>query len=1182
MPKKVDEAHPFIEFEPMLHTEYNNSLKKNVTVVNGYKPKLQGLNADVLFTGDLNTLNDFYSKNEQKMTEDEKEYMKARIKSSEAVNALKMKAYSDIAEGKQPVGPEPKTENGFVGFPEIKNNGVQTSGNGCWSMAYSLLLKSRGVELSQENIRGWRPDQTKNTKITDAMTDKVKNAAIFRMNTDGTNTISQNPDLLTQVLPNTSMRTLKLEPVITEGFTVDGQPASEADAATIKSNYEVQAAQMLINSVYRAINEDHSPVAITYHGHTMTITGISVDGQRIRVEDTTQSDPNQRTRYMDINSVVKDAMNPRQLDNGTIHEPTGFELDWLHDLKVPEYEKKNEQQPDIGSYEKDFVNLGQNGTIKVDVPLQGTSASASGNQSAGQIEGQGLEIPVAMDMNELSAALGGKKVEGVITSKYQMGHVETYFPNQIYYGKDPLLQNFRQSNLQNPTQSNIETNIQNPTQNSTTADLNTTQNIVNSILAQKQNSSTQINNSGETMRILNNAFSQQNNQNTATQQQMSNPQTNNTTPLQMPNPQTNNTTPQQMSNLQTNQLNQMNMNQQNMAFQSNMNMQNQMNNAFQSNMNMQNQMNNAFQSNMNNANQQMNSTAQTMNQQPVQNTTQQVPTQQSQTINQQNQTTTQQSQTTTQQSQTTTQQSQTTTQQSQTTTQQSQTANQQNQTTTQQSQTQNQPHQYDPNFISAIVNLRNKAREIQGKQLTKNSNEAHLKPELDKLISEIKKDPYVEGAFIASDPNWENNTSIGFKVDPIQFCNNLTNNIENGLGIQNQIRQEQLRSENIGISIEAQIKTRWDYMTNNIDVQGRLSAPARKHFLAEIVALSEISAQKKKRGITEPKATEADVTNLAKKIEKDPAFNKLISGGNDIELIRNHNTKDMLKGLVRSYKEVEYMKKKYDISKKKVLIQNRCRHIVNKLDATLTGTYDSFGVLKRGSNTVRYSNAVEAIRDIANTENPTAQNVKDAIDTVKLYLKDKMTKRTRDFGQDRWNLFMTFLKETMPRNEFEAYCAEINAARKVSNKPESDKYVSPEMFGYNREPLSSMFYETRDRLRSGKGTDRDYATVIVLRNMYKVQGNVMNFNRRLTDEDRKRISVTVEKTLESPEFKQFMTKVPVETRKNALNGTCDELVNYKKHLKALNIGTAVNNNTANTSSSVSHNNTNNRRPQPTI
>ncbi len=92
----------------------------------------------------------------------------------------------------------------------------------------------------------------------------------------------------------------------------------------------------------------------------------------------------------------------------------------------------------------------------------------------------------------------------------------------------------------------------------------------------------------------------------------------------------------------------------------------------------------------------------------------------------------------------------------------------------------------------------------------------------------------------------------------------------------------------------------------------------------------------------------------------------------------------------------------------------------------------------------------------------------------------------------------------------------------------------------------------------------------------------MNFNRRLTDEDRKRISVTVEKTLESPEFKQFMTKVPVETRKNALNGTCDELVNYKKHLKTLNIGTTVNNNTANTSSSVSHNNTNNIRTQPTI
>ena len=51
---------------------------------------------------------------------------------------------------------------------------------------------------------------------------------------------------------------------------------------------------------------------------------------------------------------------------------------------------------------------------------------------------------------------------------------------------------------------------------------------------------------------------------------------------------------------------------------------------------------------------------------------------------------------------------------------------------------------------------------------------------------------------------------------------------------------------------------------------------------------------------------------------------------------------------------------------------------------------------------------------------------------------------------------MMFLKETMPRKDFEAYCRNINVMRGVANRPSSPKYISPEMFGYKKEPFGSV------------------------------------------------------------------------------------------------------------------------------
>ena len=56
-----------------------------------------------------------------------------------------------------------------------------------------MLLKSRGVDLSQEHIRGWRPDRTKETTSSESKMEQEssRSAVSQRMNTDTVNSIDE-------------------------------------------------------------------------------------------------------------------------------------------------------------------------------------------------------------------------------------------------------------------------------------------------------------------------------------------------------------------------------------------------------------------------------------------------------------------------------------------------------------------------------------------------------------------------------------------------------------------------------------------------------------------------------------------------------------------------------------------------------------------------------------------------------------------------------------------------------------------------------------------------------------------------------------------------------------------------------------------------------------------------------
>ena len=112
------------------------------------------LTDDVLTSGNLKVLNDFRKTHRKELADPKnspaKEYLDARIQTAKRFQARERKAKLDAAMKKTPPKLAVDNKDGFIGFSELKYPDYQTSSNGCWSLAYSTLLKSRGADISQE------------------------------------------------------------------------------------------------------------------------------------------------------------------------------------------------------------------------------------------------------------------------------------------------------------------------------------------------------------------------------------------------------------------------------------------------------------------------------------------------------------------------------------------------------------------------------------------------------------------------------------------------------------------------------------------------------------------------------------------------------------------------------------------------------------------------------------------------------------------------------------------------------------------------------------------------------------------------------------------------------------------------------------------------------------------------
>lgn len=213
---------------------------------------------DILLTGDVNDLASFYVKHSAEMTAAEKDYLKGLGQTVIFYNKLESdsRQYQPSSRFSVEVNKEANSVM-LTGFDNDYQ--YQNTANGCWSCAYSMLLKSRGIDLDQRLIRSFRTDRNyyQNTK-------NPKHAAGAGLTGDRAYNPTDVADLTAKLLPNTAMHTA----VFAGLNTMDPQTRSD-NAAVMK--------QM----VYKQLVDKKNPVAMSFDGHYMTIVGMEGDNFKV-------------------------------------------------------------------------------------------------------------------------------------------------------------------------------------------------------------------------------------------------------------------------------------------------------------------------------------------------------------------------------------------------------------------------------------------------------------------------------------------------------------------------------------------------------------------------------------------------------------------------------------------------------------------------------------------------------------------------------------------------------------------------------------------------------------------------------------------------------------------------------------------------------------------------------------
>ena len=217
-----------------------------------------------------------------------KEHLQARILANAKIQSLE-ESRAMIQKNRPPAI---KYKDGTILLKNKKKDvPKQTTINGCWSAVLSDMLGHFGVDLTQEEIRAYRPE-LQSGKINE------QNSLMDRLNSDSMNEINDMADLIQRTVPNVAHHHMSL------GANKDENKA------------------VLKDTVTDALLNKNSPVALLYGDHYVSIVGIKGDTLIVQNPSAAYDTKYQRLSIDDLFDRCNSANGMGQVT-----------IDWLEDLK---------------------------------------------------------------------------------------------------------------------------------------------------------------------------------------------------------------------------------------------------------------------------------------------------------------------------------------------------------------------------------------------------------------------------------------------------------------------------------------------------------------------------------------------------------------------------------------------------------------------------------------------------------------------------------------------------------------------------------------------------------------------------------------------------------------------------------------------------------------------------------
>ncbi len=320
-------------------------------------------------TGNAAVLGDYLNEHKEAMTYEQQHILKENIRVSEKRAELqreadeKMRRGQDLYTDAEIISDDaPENGVGAVRLQGVVQKEFQNTGNGCWANFFQVLASSKGVDLTQNDIKNYRPDISRQeAEKTNALTHEAYNA-------DHENSALEMGDSILSFLPNTMLKEIEIPPY---GERIEQEGIS-------KEQFIDSAVEEMRYTISHAIIDDRSPIGLLSGGHYLTITGINGDTIEFKnsLRGKNQRNEPNTTYTASLKDKVKEIL-------GRPNNEEGVQLTWLSDIKL------SKDGRTVFGVPSSYVEMTENGELTTQ-PMQ----IRTGSQNAGTMQINRLGMPV--------------------------------------------------------------------------------------------------------------------------------------------------------------------------------------------------------------------------------------------------------------------------------------------------------------------------------------------------------------------------------------------------------------------------------------------------------------------------------------------------------------------------------------------------------------------------------------------------------------------------------------------------------------------------------------------------------------------------------------------------------------------------------------------------------------------